>query len=1392
MNESDSELVSTSKRKKQDQGSGDASTSKRQKVDQAISDEDFMELKSVVSKWFDQRRYINKLKVFYTDLLSPAVLHNASTTTINLLNCLTDHDELSSTNLTLIYDTIKVSKQFGLVKKIKEQLPSCPIPANIKDTEISSYTPHRLKLMKLGSLLTEDDVPKIDQLYNDALKKYADSWCLIMDLEKRSVICEENMEKFITKLKNLELKKAVDALCKGNQKDPEHVISLDPEHHEQLRRDIIIRNFLTKRQKQMYQNVNQMTPTIWHEHHEVDIAEVFTELILIQSDEDEELQAKSTLVQKKGRPTSLTEVLGVIKLRESCKVLITGKGGMGKTTLLRYIAHQWATDNVDNAFANKLLFLINIRDLKAGQKFLDIIMEKIDWQTLILKNKLPPNSIEDFLVTHADEIVILLDGYDELKKGAKDPIDLFERTELGECTVLMSSRPDNVIKFFKWCNIHIKVMGFSPRNKKKYIHKHFVSIGKAEIGDSLIREFGLDKCKDDGGDDYYEDDNVYANYTNNDDYFTWYGDDYYEYECYHTPPDSVDEVLLFGGDHKEAFELCSSPLLLLKICTIWQDKQCLPKDLSDLFKELFCSILNQYQNRGGNGSSIFQFERIPEKYRHAIQILGECIYEGLKENKLSIDKYVLLNKENDKHLVHLALELGFVYKDSPVQPGDVREIYTTPHKLISESLAGFYLFEKSQQGSLKAEEYEVIRCSEYLQMTRVFTIGFLGADVCKLFKHWLIIRASNFYSIAQCLRYVKEDYEDHVVQELDKHMSIEMKEHCEQMCESVRSVLDDKDLTNVPLFKLMRKYNYLRHNNVKLEKAFPLINTSNEESLKNSCRSIVQNTVVLPRVYKTNYFLRYISKWENKAINMLSGEMEKLDLTYCNLYFIKLGFDCSLSFLIHFLKHANDLYNLHINHWPTAASKFNLVFNELHKTHVRLKIRFLDIKENDLASISGRTLACLVEMSPHLTRIDMSYCNLAGSNISEMMDECCRMNVVLKDKILKLTDNDLSNIDGKYLAKLVRVIDESYAFRWSDYLLTSDILEKLVKSIGENETLNWKMIDISGINLSSISGKTLAHLFKISTLMINIDMSHCNLSGSIINEMMEECCKINLVLKDGLLTLMGNDLSDSDGKSFAALLGVIYAPYTFKWQDYSLTAEDVEKLVESIGQNETLNWERIDMSRINLSSIRGRTLAHLLKACTHLIHIDMSDCSLSGCIVNEMMDECHRMNVELNNNMLKLESNDLSDINGKSLTELVRVIYEHYTFKWKDYSLTSDNLEKLVESISENETLDWERIDMSRINLSSIKGRTLAHLLKACTHLIYIDMSHCSLSGSIINEMMEECCRMNVELKENMFTLEGNDLSDIDSKSLAELYRVRITIQPRIMWDEDDDFYDYY
>ncbi|XP_033114176.1 uncharacterized protein LOC117114597 [Anneissia japonica] len=1434
-----------------------------------------LEISDAISK--EDEMYVDMLRILYIDLANIKTKLEETKSAFELFQLLRVAGVLKPTDISVLFETIELT---GLryLKEIIEKYEKYP-----DEVKITRFSAHRQRIVALGRGFSTQDLQRVCQMYEVPVNISSNQWKVIKFLEERGFASEDNLPN-LRKLisvgdKEASTSKRPKLVTVGDKeastsKRPKFVKGksgksrqkkrrrLDEDNKEastlgrpKLDKDFIIKDCLKNWLKKKYRDVNQMTPAIWREDHKVDIAEVFTELSLLQSPgqvekeetKEKEKKIKSTSIRKEGRSTSLAEVLDVIKSTDSCKVLITGQGGMGKTTLLKYIAHQWATNGVHNAFAGKLLFLLTIRDIKANEHSLDIIIKQINTKELILKNKLPSNSIETFLTNHANEIVILLDGYDELEKDNEDLINLFKGLQLQESTVVITSRPDNTTTLVACCNVHIEVKGFNSENIKKYICNHFHSIDKPKLGESLIKEFRLDSN------------------------FKWY----------------------WGGSHKKAFELCSSPLLLLKICTIWQQKSYLPTNLSDLFKELFCCILNQYLNKSGNTTAISQFIRIPNEYRSAILLLGKCIYEGLKENRLTIDKYILTKMADNEKLVYLALKIGFVYEDILVEPGDVRKIYTTPHKLLSEALAGFFL---SEQETLEDDEYEVIRCNDNLLMTRVFTLGFLGADACKLLKHWLIVKASNYYSLAQCLEYIKDELKDQVLQQLDNHMPNEMKACCKQMCESFKSVLNCKDITNMHLFKLMQRFmDDYKFTFGKIEKKLmSLVDRCSEESFRNSCRKIVHISVVAQELRKlviteekisansTEHLLKYISDWGDKEINILSAEMENLHFKYSHTN-VTLDITFNSSFLIHFLKYANNLSVLSVC-GRLKATVLTQVINEFHKTYKKLELNVLDISHNDLSDINGALLRKLFEIAPKLIDLnvcgcelsgdilrkmitecqnngvklksldishnygmddtllsdilmenpnlyslnvsscklsresftnivnkifhynipetelrrfncsrnnlglldgkligmllkklpklnyfDISYCFLSGSIVCKMIDVCNKMNLVLKDNMLCLEGNDLSDIDSKSFAELIRVSYKTFDFKWSDYCLKTDNLEKIVASIGENTVFNWRYLDLSGVSLAKISGRTLAYLLKISTHLISINMDECCVSGKIVGEMLEECNRINVVFQGSMVSLNSNNLSDIDSKSLARL---ITDYHIFKWRNYFLTADNLQKLVESISENGTSSWRELDLSKINLSSISARTLAYLFRISTQLTKINMDDCSLSGRIVGEMLKECGRMNVVLKDSMLSLNGNDLSDIECKSIAGLVGIIFAPYEFKWSNYSFRSDNLQKLMESAGENRKFIWKKLNLSGINLTAVSGKTLAYLLKVSPFLTFININDCRLLGKVVREMMNECSRMNVVLQDNMLGLKKIDLSDIDGKSLAEFVRV--------------------
>ncbi|XP_033118570.1 uncharacterized protein LOC117118164 [Anneissia japonica] len=177
---------------------------------QAISEDDYYGLLHDISEWYDRIDSISMLKVLYRDFVTDVhtVLDEANKMR-DLLDNLHTSGNLSPTDLSILYDTINITKQFEF-KPMNEGL--LPFFQNVRNLTVSKFTSHRQNLVKLGMTLNEVDVATLDSQFNTPLKKYEDSWHLIRDLEHRRVISEENMKVFIERLTKLQLFSALEAL----------------------------------------------------------------------------------------------------------------------------------------------------------------------------------------------------------------------------------------------------------------------------------------------------------------------------------------------------------------------------------------------------------------------------------------------------------------------------------------------------------------------------------------------------------------------------------------------------------------------------------------------------------------------------------------------------------------------------------------------------------------------------------------------------------------------------------------------------------------------------------------------------------------------------------------------------------------------------------------------------------------------------------------------------------------------------------------------------------------------------------------------------------------------------------------------------------------------------
>ncbi|XP_033105010.1 uncharacterized protein LOC117107430, partial [Anneissia japonica] len=1442
------------------------STTHHHQSSQGISEEDFGEILSYMSGWFDRHGYINMLKVLYRDLVTELDKIYAATNAMELFELLRISGHLSPADPTVLYDTIRVTKPFGLEPEIRKLTEKTTF--DIRTVVISKITPNRQSLIKFVESLTDNDVKKISKLY--CCEQNIDKWGLIVDLEHRGKIFGENVDDFMKQITThliidsnsdplglrgtdkdqllvaSALKKAMqlspgstDNVCIVNnmvQGNNDTVIgnqfvncnikdsSIIVQNTIQLpaTQDYDIKTHVLRTQQQLCRDATRFTPANWNTLYEVDIAHMFTDLDLLKKNK------KKQDVQ----PTTLKEVLNIIKSTPACKVLIEGEGGIGKSTLLRYIAYNWSTDESDETFKGKIVFLVNISSVGKDESILDAIVKGIDLETCHLKDSV---LIQEFIINSTNDIVLLLDGLDELKDGSESPISYFKKRKMGSSKVILTSRSGKIEEFIKASDIHVKVKGFSKDNIEKYIKKHFEFFKEPALGDSLIREL---------------------------------------------QPSSI-----FLIKHREVNSMCKNPMLLLLVCTMWEECQQFPDNKSDLFKEIFRCILNQYidDKQETYKEKISRYEDIPESFINAMVLLGKCMYKNLKINQLTINKRALEGKE----MVTLALKLGFVYKDTPNLKSDFEEIFTAPHKLIVESLVGYYLCKLCQATGLDSEcrakdmkmllqplddnEWKIIRENKHLNIAREFAIGFLGADAGMFLNHWITDNLSTYRSLMAYFEFVKIDHRSAVEETLINHMSknnLEIMPHIDDICKSLRKFIQHiipDDIQNEHFIHIMQ-----RLHNIRLGPCSKIdLNTHinffcKEMTSEEKGRMIAHILIAVP---DQNQILEKISETcVDDDIKCLTAECLQLNFKY-DISYLNLSNPSTASYIVHLFSNTPQLKYFQCSSNCITGAIMNDMMRECCSRGVKLEFKEIDISDSYLRNIDGSLFVSLLGVASNLQSLSMSNdsssckvtgeslydnflgynhelrfdsnylhdleisgntlikingislaallitsklksltlnnCSLSGAIMNDMMRECCSKGVKLELMQLDISDNNISNIDGSLFVSLLGVASNLQSLSMSNDSSSCKVTGEPRHDHfpGYNHELhfnsNLHKLKISGNTLIKINGISLAALL-ITSKWTSLTLNNCSLSGAIMNDMMRECCRKGVELELKEIDISDNDLSNIDGSSLASFLVIAPTLSNLEISNCSLSGVIVNDMMreccgkgvnlsgaimndmmrECNSKGVKLDLKKLDISDNDLSNIDGSSLASFLVIAPTLSNLEISNCSLSGVIVNDMMRECCSIGVKLELMQLDISDNDLSNIDGSSLPSFLVIASTLRNLEISNCSLSGVIVNDMMrECCSKGVKLELMQLDISDNDFSNIDGSSLASFFVIAPTLSNLNMSNCSLSGVIVNDMMRECCGKGIKLELLQLNIIDNDLSNINGSLFVSLLGVASNLQ---------------
>ena len=182
-------------------------------------------------------------------------------------------------------------------------------------------------------------------------------------------------------------------------------------------------------------------------------------------------------------------------------ILLTGKAGIGKTLFCQKLVRDWADDKLFQSQASlkipdfKFVYLLTFRQLNLLENDRLSLQELLNYSTLLDNRSNIDDSLFEYIVNHSEEVLIIIDGYDEYSQQEyiagrseeqypnnpkkKMPVaalctKLIKGKLLRDSVVMITSRPDESnqmtgIPFDRF----VEIAGFSPKHVQEFIEKYF-------------------------------------------------------------------------------------------------------------------------------------------------------------------------------------------------------------------------------------------------------------------------------------------------------------------------------------------------------------------------------------------------------------------------------------------------------------------------------------------------------------------------------------------------------------------------------------------------------------------------------------------------------------------------------------------------------------------------------------------------------------------------------------------------------------------------------------------------------------------------------------------------------------------------------------------------------
>ena len=211
----------------------------------------------------------------------------------------------------------------------------------------------------------------------------------------------------------------------------------------------------------------------WIKDYVTEMDDLYTNLTLVKVDDrliseghTELYDYEEVFPEPKERPRKVCPCLNSEDDPEGERILFKGDPGMGKTTVSKKAAYDWAK-GIFKAFT--IVFFVFLKLVKPG----DLIESVIIAQTPVLEGLgLKETQLKHILETFGDRCLLILDGLDEHAGGHNDDVvKIIKSQKFRRCHVLVTSRPHSTKDLESYFKLIVQVNGFTQKEAAKFAFK---------------------------------------------------------------------------------------------------------------------------------------------------------------------------------------------------------------------------------------------------------------------------------------------------------------------------------------------------------------------------------------------------------------------------------------------------------------------------------------------------------------------------------------------------------------------------------------------------------------------------------------------------------------------------------------------------------------------------------------------------------------------------------------------------------------------------------------------------------------------------------------------------------------------------------------------------------